>query len=79
MDAQDRTRALEDLDCADDAAALLEAERLLAASKCQAVELWQQDRLVGKWGGNPADDNTGIEGRETILAASSRIRPQTSC
>jgi hypothetical protein len=79
MDAQDRTRALEDLDCADDAAALLEAERLLAAWGYHAVELWRQERLVGKWGATAGDNNADIESCEAVPAAAPGLRPQTTC
>jgi len=78
-DADDQIRAVENLDCVDDAAALLEAERLLAASRYQAVELWQQDRLIGKWGATASDINADIERREAIPPAARRLRPQTSC
>lgn len=78
-DADDLIRAIEHLDCGDDAAALLGAERLLAASSHQMVELWQSDRLVAKWGGTAADDNSDIEERGAVAVVLPRLRPHSSC
>jgi hypothetical protein len=49
-DESDRIRSFEQIECSDDAAALLKADELLAKSKCSTAELWQGKRLVGKWG-----------------------------
>ncbi|HET6619463.1 MAG TPA: hypothetical protein VFG64_05945 [Dongiaceae bacterium] len=49
-DESDRIRSFEQIECPDDAAALLKADELLAKSKCNTAELWQGKRLVGKWG-----------------------------
>ena len=43
---QDRIAAQEIIECEDDAAALLEADRILASSPCTAAELWDRDRQV---------------------------------
>jgi hypothetical protein len=40
---QDRVTAMQVLDC-DDASALLEADRILAASPCTAPETWDRNR-----------------------------------
>lgn len=49
-DENDRIKAVEQLECEDDAAAFLKAEQVLAASAHKTAELWQGSRLVGKWG-----------------------------
>jgi hypothetical protein len=43
---QDRIAAQEIIECEDDAAALLEADRILATSPCTAAEIWDRDRRV---------------------------------
>jgi hypothetical protein len=42
----DRTVAVEIVEAEDDASALLEADKILAASSCTIVEVWQGDREV---------------------------------
>jgi hypothetical protein len=37
-----------DVDAADDALAMVRAERLLAGNKCSAMEVWHGTRLVGR-------------------------------
>ena len=49
-DENDRIKAVEQLECEDDAAALMKAEQVLTASAYNTAELWQGSRLVGKWG-----------------------------
>lgn len=51
-DAGDRIRTYEQIDCADDAAAALKVDELLAASQFSSAELWEGKRLVGKWATN---------------------------
>lgn len=58
-DAADRIRTFEEIDCADDAAAALKVDELLAASQYNAAELWEGKRLVGKWAVNSPADPTG--------------------
>ncbi len=48
-DESDRIRSFEQIECADDAAAVLKVHELLATSKYNVAELWQGERLVGKW------------------------------
>ena len=38
-----------DFDAADDAIAILEAERMLADAKCHVLEVWNGTRLVGRF------------------------------
>jgi hypothetical protein len=56
-DGSDRTQSDEQIECPDDAAAVLKVEELLAASKHKTAELWQGSRLVGKWGTSLGDTN----------------------
>jgi len=49
-DESDRIKGVEQIDCKDDAEAVLTAEHLLASSIYQTAELWQGARLVGRWG-----------------------------
>ena len=49
-DESDRIRSHEQIECADDAAAVLKVDELLATSKYHTAELWQGKRLVGRWG-----------------------------
>ena len=49
-DGDDRIRSHEQIECEDDAQAALKAQALLAASHFASAELWQGQRLVGKWG-----------------------------
>ena len=49
MDQSDRIRSFEQIECADDAAAVLKVHELLATSNYNIAELWQGKRLVGKW------------------------------
>ncbi len=49
-DENDRIKAVEQLECEDDAAALMKAEQVLTLSAYRTAELWQGSRLVGKWG-----------------------------
>ena len=37
-----------DIDATNDAMAMLEAERMLAETKCYALEVWHGTRLVGR-------------------------------
>ena len=48
-DAGDRIRSYEQIACADDTAATLKVDELLAGSKFSSAELWEGKRLVGKW------------------------------
>ena len=48
-DAGDRIRSYEPIACADDTAATLKVDELLAGSKFSSAELWEGKRLVGKW------------------------------
>jgi hypothetical protein len=48
-DADDRIRSYEQIDCADDTAATLRVNELLATSQYNSAELWEGKRLVGKW------------------------------
>lgn len=48
-DENDRIKSYEQIECPDDAAAVLKVDELLAASHCSTAELWQGKRLVGKW------------------------------
>lgn len=47
-DEADRIRAVQNLTCEDDAAAMLQAEQILAASTHRVAEIWQRSRMVGK-------------------------------
>ena len=49
-DENGRIRSYEQIECPDDAAAVLKVDELLTASPCGTAELWQGKRLVGKWG-----------------------------
>jgi hypothetical protein len=42
----DRTAAVELIEADDDASAVIEADKMLAASNCTTVEVWQGDREV---------------------------------
>jgi hypothetical protein len=48
-DTGDRIRTYEQIDCADDTAAALKVDELLAASRYNSAELWEGKRLVGRW------------------------------
>ena len=48
-DESDRIQSFEQIECVDDAAAVLKVHELLATSKHNVAELWQGKRLVGKW------------------------------
>ena len=48
-DAGDRIRSYEQIECANDTEAALKVDELLAASQDNAAELWQGERLVGRW------------------------------
>jgi hypothetical protein len=50
LDVNDRIQSYEQIECPDDAAAVLKVDELLAASRYGTAELWQGKRLVGKWG-----------------------------
>jgi hypothetical protein len=54
-DENDRIKSYEQIECPDDAAAVLKVDELLAASQYGAAELWQGKRLVGKWGTESGD------------------------
>ena len=54
-DESDRIRSYEQIECADDAAAVLKVDELLATSKYDTAELWQGKRLVGRWGTGSGD------------------------
>lgn len=60
-DVDDRIQSYEQIECEDDTQAVLEAQKLLAASPFTSAELWQGTRVVGKW------SNTGAAplGRRT--------------
>lgn len=60
-DADDRIRSYEQIDCADDTAATLRVNELLATSQYNSAELWEGKRLVGKWttdGGTPSQQES---------------------
>jgi two-component sensor histidine kinase len=61
-DADDRIRSYEPIACADDTAATLKVDELLAGSHFSSAELWDGKRLVGKWpvNGNGRTDEVGI-------------------
>jgi hypothetical protein len=48
-DAGDRIRSYEQIECATDTEAALKVDELLASSRDSAAELWQGERLVGRW------------------------------
>jgi hypothetical protein len=48
-DAGDRIRSYEQIECASDTEAALKVDELLASSQDNAAELWQGERLVGRW------------------------------
>jgi hypothetical protein len=48
-DSDDRIRSFEPIECADDSAATLKVDELLATSPYSSAELWEGKRLVGKW------------------------------
>ena len=48
-DAGDRIQAYEQIACADDSAATLKVDELLAHSQYSSAELWEGKRLVGRW------------------------------
>jgi hypothetical protein len=56
-DESDRIRSYEQIDCSDDATAVLKVDELLATSRYNSAELWQGRRLVGRW---PADSANGV-------------------
>jgi hypothetical protein len=60
-DEGDRIRSFEQIECADDTAAALKVDALLATSQYNAAELWEGKRLVGKWplGGQKAAGGAG--------------------
>lgn len=61
-DDSDRIKSVEEIDCEDDASAVLKAERLLAESTHKSAELWNGKRLVGKWAnGNGQDQQNGSD------------------
>jgi hypothetical protein len=51
-DAGDRIRSFEQIVCADDTAAALKVDELLSGSQYSSAELWEGERLVGKWTAN---------------------------
>ena len=51
-DGDDRIRTYEQIECADDSAATLKVDELLATSRYSSAELWEGKRLVGKWTSN---------------------------
>ena len=53
-DVDDRIQSYEQIECEDDAQAVLKAQKLLAASPFTSAELWQGSRIVGKWGNTDA-------------------------
>jgi hypothetical protein len=54
IDVDDRIQSYEQIECADDAQAVLKAQKLLAASRFPSAELWQGSRIVGTWGNTGA-------------------------
>jgi hypothetical protein len=60
-DAGDRIRTYEQIACADDSAAALKVDELLAGSEYSSAELWEGKRLVGKWTGS---GNTRADGAD---------------
>jgi hypothetical protein len=48
-DSGDRIRSFEPIECADDSAATLKVDELLATSRYGSAELWEGKRLVGRW------------------------------
>jgi hypothetical protein len=51
----DHVVSVEQLDCPDDAAALLRASTILNASEFLSIELWQETRLVGHLSQQPSE------------------------
>jgi hypothetical protein len=50
----DHVVAVEQLDCADDASALLRASTILNASEFLSIELWREARLIGHLSRQPS-------------------------
>jgi len=48
-DADDKIRAVDQILSENDADAALQVDRLLLTSQHESAELWQSNRLVGKW------------------------------
>lgn len=48
-DANDKIQIVEQIMSDDDVSAALQVDRLLVTSKHESAELWQSNRLVGKW------------------------------
>jgi hypothetical protein len=48
-DAGDHIRSYEQIECANDTEAALKVDELLASSQDSSAELWQGERLVGRW------------------------------
>jgi hypothetical protein len=48
-DANDKIQSVEQIMSDDDVGAALQVDRLLVTSKHESAELWQSNRLVGKW------------------------------
>ena len=42
----ERIPSMQVIECEDDAAAVIEADRILAASPCMAADIWDRDRRV---------------------------------
>ena len=51
-DADDRIMSCEEIACMDDSTAALKVDELLARSRHGSAELWQGERLVGRWTAN---------------------------
>ena len=64
-DRENRTLKTERVDAADDASALLQVERLLERSPHGSAELWDGQRLVGKWA---AAARAGMNGQSFAAA-----------
>jgi hypothetical protein len=48
-EANDRIQSYEQIECENDAEAVLKAQELLARSQFSSAEVWQGRRIVGKW------------------------------
>ncbi len=74
-DAGDRIQTYEQIACADDTAAALKVDELLAASKYSAAELWEGKRLVGKW---TLNDHSSGDGAAIGEPTTSKASPSAS-
>ena len=76
IDAGHRIRSCEQIECADDAAAALKIEQLLASSSHSSAELWLGERLIGKWGNGGSADAHSTSIEEEAPSAGTGVRCQ---